>query len=747
MPTTAPEIDPRQRFARLREAFHDLLACSLAERGARLDALRSSDPGLAVELEALLAGLDEADLAPTPPDDLRGQRFGPFQIEAEIGRGGMGVVYRARRVDGAFEQQVALKLLPPGTRSRELVQRFLRERQILARLDHPAIARLLDGGVDANGRLWLALEYVDGVDLARACAERALDLAARAQWMIEVCAAVAYAHSRLVVHRDIKPSNILVDRQGHPRLLDFGIARLDDDSGPAATQTGSRALTPRYAAPEQLAGERATTAADVYALGVVLRELIEQMPPGMAANARRAELLRVVARATAADRDARYASAAALADDLHDWLAQRPLRSGIGSARARLLGIARQYRWPLATAFGVLLALAIGSALTLRQAAIAERESARSRAHLDALLNVLAAASPEIYVGVEPRASAFLVEAARRLEQQAGADPLLIWRSHTQIGVGLMNLGRFAQAEQLLQRALRALDSLGERDRGRELDTLRYLILAQRGGAGESAVAAVGARIARVAGEPDAPAGAAISALASAASTLSRLSANPLAMTWLAQAETLRQAASGLPAESLENYWRERGWAALRLLQLDIAAAALRASLAVIDGHPTSFSALRRAEAELVLADVALLQGDAAAAQAAIDRAEPAHSAEYPPGHAERVQVLLLQARIALASGAAAVALEHLDRAAPMVRQWQQASPRSSEREDVEIVRALRNQALAQLGDCSQTVAWRAQPAPALLAHRRRVWQAAADRVDQLCAAAPADSSTPARSD
>ncbi len=740
MPTTAPEIDPRQRFARLREAFHGLLACSLAERDERLDALRSSDPALADELKSLLAGLDEADLAPPPVADLRGQRFGPFQIEAEIGRGGMGVVYRARRVDGAFEQQVALKLLPPGTRSRELAQRFLRERQILARLDHPAIARLLDGGVDGSGRLWLALEYVDGIDLASACAEGRLDLAACVQWMIEVCAAVAYAHSRLVVHRDIKPSNILVDRHGHPRLLDFGIARLDDDSGLAATQTGNRPLTPRYAAPEQLAGERATTAADVYALGVVLRELIEQMPSAIAANSRRAELLRVVARATAADREARYASAAALADDLHDWLARRPLRSGIGSARARLLGIARQFRWPLASAFGVLLALAIGSALTLRQAAIAERESARSRAHLDALLNVLAAASPEVFVGTEPRASEFLVEAARRLEQQVGADPLLIWRSHAQIGVGLINLDRFAEAEKLLQRALRALDSLGERDRGRELDTLRYLILAQRGAAAESAVAAVGARIARVAGEPDAPAGAAISALASAAGTLSRLSANRLALAWLAQAETLRQSATGLPAESLENYWRERGWTALRLLELETAAAALRASLAVIDGHPTRFSALRRAEAELVLADVVLLQGDPVAAQAAIDRAEPAHHAEYPVGHAERVQVLLLQARIALASGAAAVALEHLDRAAPVLREWQQAPPRGSEREDVEIARALRGQALAQLGDCAAALGWQREPVPTLLAHRRKVWQAAADSVVQRCPTAQRDS-------
>jgi serine/threonine-protein kinase len=740
MSASAPEIESRRRFARLREEFHGLLACSLAQRGARIDALRTRDAGLADELQALLAGLDEADLTPTPPDDLRGQRFGPFQIEAEIGRGGMGVVYRAQRVDGAFEQQVALKLLPTGTRSRELARRFLRERQILARLDHPTIARLLDGGVDSSGRLWLAMEYVDGVDLARACVDGKPDLGVRVRWMIEVCVAVAYAHSRLIIHRDIKPSNILIDALGRPRLLDFGIARFDDDSAPAATQTGMRALTPRYAAPEQLAGERATTAADVYALGVVLRELIESAPPVTGRARPAAELQRVVARATAVDRDARYAGAAALADDLGDWMSGRPLRSGIGSARVRLLALVRQFRWPLLSALGVLLALAIASALTLRQAAIAQRESMQARANLDALLNVLAAASPEVYVGEEPRASEFLVEAARRLEQQAGDDALLIWRSHSQIGVGLINLGRFAEAERLLQRSLQALDRLPQRQPGRELDTLRYLTLAQRGGADESAVIAVGARIARVAGEPDAPPGAAISALASAAGTLSRLGTDPLAMSWLAQAEALRQTAPQLPEESLENYWRQRGWTALRLLELDAAASALRASLAVIDGNPAAFSALRRAEAELLLADVTLLQGDPGGAQAAVDRAMPAHHAEYPEGHAERVQMLLLQARIALANGAAAVALERLEHAAPVLREWEQAPLRSSEREEVAVALALRGQAQAQLGDCPAALGWQREPAPTLLAHRRAVWQAAADSVVRLCATAQGDS-------
>ena len=733
MSANPPTSPSQQRFARLRTEFHELLAYSLAQRGERLALLRADDAAFADELQVLLDGLDEADLAPTPTDDLRGQRFGPFLVEAEIGRGGMGVVYLARRADGAFEQQVALKLLPAGTRSRELAQRFLRERQILARLDHPAIARLIDGGVDASGRLWLAMEYVDGVDLTRACQQKSLSLIERVALLVEVCAAVAYAHSRLIVHRDIKPSNIMIDNRGRPRLLDFGIARLDDDSGLSATLTGVRALTPRYAAPEQLAGERATTATDVHALGVVLRELVEDSQPIGGRARQRAELLRIAAKAKAAERDARYAGAAALADDLGDWLADRPLRSGIGSTRARLLGTLRQFRWPLLSVLGVLLAMAVGTVLTLQQAAIAEHKSAQATANLDALLNVLAAASPEIYAGREPRASEFLIEAARRLEQQAGDDALLIWRSHSQIGVGLINLGRFDAADALLQRALTALEALQPRDLTRELDTLRFLTLAQRGSADAPAVRAVGERIARVAAEPEAPVGPAISALSSAAGTLSRLGEGKAALAWLAQAETLRLSSPDLPVESLENYWRQRGWTALRVLELEIAQASLQQSLTVIDAAPAAFSALRRAEAQLLLADVALLRDDVPAARSALARAVPAFFAEYPPGHPERIGVLLIEVRILLAAGDARSALALLDAAASQLRDWEQGTLDDSQRQDAQVARALRAQALAMLGDCEHALGLIGEQQAALLLNRREIWQRAVVAMTQAC--------------
>lgn len=634
-----PALSP-ERFAQLRESFHRLLACADSERAAYLQRVEAEDAELAQALRGLLATLDEADLAPAAPADARGQQFGPYRIVEQIGRGGMGVVYRAERIDGAFEQQVAIKLLPAGTRSRELVQRFLRERRILARLAHPNIARLLDGGVSADGRPWLAMEYVLGVPLLDHCA--GVPLPRRVELLIELCGAVAYAHSQLVVHRDIKPSNVLVDRDGRPRLLDFGIARLEDDSELSATETGVRALTPRFAAPEQLRGERATTAADVYALGGLLHQCLQDGAP-----ARRAELLRIAAKASAAEPAQRYASAAALADDLRDWLQQRPLRSGIGSPRARLRSLWVHQRAALVGTAAVVLALVLGGLVALHQARVAAAQAQVADGNLQALLDVLAAASPEIYAGRDPKASEFLVEAAHRLEAEHQANPWLIWRSHSQIGVGLINLNAFDPAEALLQTSLRALRQSPQRTTADEIDTLRYLVLAQRGRADVDAIRATGEAIAELARRPDAPPGSAISALASAANSLSRLGAFDAGRPWLALADQLAQTPA-LPTQSLENYWRQRGWFALRARELDAAEDALQRSLVEIDAHPGSYPALRRAEAEMLLAEVALQRDDGAGAEPHLQRAQAAFEAEYAPAHPERALYALMLARAQL---------------------------------------------------------------------------------------------------
>lgn len=225
----------------------------------------------------LLCGLvEEADTRQT--DAWIGRQLGPWRIQRVIGRGGMGLVYLAERDDGEFRQQAALKLLRSGADTDQALPRFMAERQILAELEHPHIARLLDGGSTEKSGPWFALEYIDGKTISAWCDDNRLGLRHRLELFLDVCAAVSYAHERLIVHRDIKPANILVDVNGQVKLLDFGIAKLLDvgnDSG----HTQLRIFTPEYAAPEQIRGEAITTSVDVYALGVVLYELLTGLRP------------------------------------------------------------------------------------------------------------------------------------------------------------------------------------------------------------------------------------------------------------------------------------------------------------------------------------------------------------------------------------------------------------------------------------------------------------------------------------
>src|SRR6185503_9235370 len=249
-----------------REAL-DLLQADLAAAGA-------TDVGeRARAAVADLAARDEAAWS----ERLVGERVGPYALVRELGRGGMGAVWLAERADGEFEQRVAVKLIRPGWDAGELLARFRSERQILAGLTHPNIAHLLDGGVTADGKPWLALEYVDGVDLLAYCDGERLDLPARLRLFLTVCDAVAHAHARLVVHRDLKPSNLLVTRDGQVKLLDFGIAKLVDPQG--TDVSALRVFTPEYAAPEQVKGELVTTAVDVYALGLLLYALLTGRRP------------------------------------------------------------------------------------------------------------------------------------------------------------------------------------------------------------------------------------------------------------------------------------------------------------------------------------------------------------------------------------------------------------------------------------------------------------------------------------
>jgi eukaryotic-like serine/threonine-protein kinase len=286
-------ITPDQ-WARVTELFDSLRARSPDERAAELRILAMTEPVVHAELVALLqADVDDSFLAgraaldadQVAPDDMLGRTIGTYRVQGVLGRGGMGIVYKGEHVDPALRKSVAIKTLALGAASPQLAWRFAREREILARLSHPNIAALYDGGMTADGRQYLVMEYVDGQRIDTWCDQRQLNVAQRIDVFRQVCAAVQFAHSNLIVHRDLKPGNIFVTTDGTVKLLDFGIAKLvtvrDDVQAVAAehTQTGSSPFTAAFASPEQLRGEEVTTASDVYSLSVVLYRLLTGTSP------------------------------------------------------------------------------------------------------------------------------------------------------------------------------------------------------------------------------------------------------------------------------------------------------------------------------------------------------------------------------------------------------------------------------------------------------------------------------------
>ena len=678
-------LDTAARFAELRAACDAVLQLDGAARVAAIAALEARDPSLARDVAALIDHVDEGDLLPPEHDDVEpGALVGPFRILRSIGRGGMGEVYLAERVGAGFEQRVALKLVPRAIGSDALHRRFVRERQLLARLEHVGIARLIDGGFCDSGRPWLAMEYVDGLSLMRHAQHHALDIDQRVALIRDVCAAVAHAHQNLVVHRDLKPGNILVDAAGRTRLLDFGIARLLDDSDLDLTRTGAAPMTFRYAAPEQIAGERSTTAVDIHALGVILFELISEAlperttggaiagrrlpgaplphiaavwrrPAGRATRALHArvagDLDRIVQKATATDPDDRYAGAASLDGDLADWLARRPLRSGIGGARQQTRYLLHRYRWPIAMAAIVTAAIGCGALLAWQQALKASRQAVIANAHLEALLDVLGSANPHKYAGRDPAASEFLLSAAQRIRTTYAADPVLSRRALTEIGHGLINLGRPAEAEQVLAYALAAADRDPNADARATLGVLALLVQVQDTPSTQDRLATTVARIERLADRPGAPPAAIADALARAGGTLSRMGQFDAATRALDRAASLLDAHPGTDASIVENYLRQRGWSALRALDLPAATAAFTRAATLCHADPARFSAMRCAEGELLLAETTLLAGDVDRAGQYLQRAQPVYFAEYDIAHPERAAFELLLAQWALLDG------------------------------------------------------------------------------------------------
>ena len=400
----------RDRWQSLSELLDRALDMPEAERAAWLRELEAEHPDRAGELRALLAARDQRDFgdflagsAPAAPQGpeaqaVIGRRIGPYVIESEIGRGGMGSVWRAVRVDGHFEGHVAIKLVHASWLGREGEQRFRREGKLLARLDHPHIARLIDAGVLDDSQPYLVLEYIEGVPIDAYCTERRLDVAARVELFLGVLDAVAHAHSHLIVHRDIKPSNVMVTRDGRAKLLDFGIAKpLGADEGlPGLTRSGTSALTPDYAAPEQLLGEPVTTLTDEYALGLVLyrlltgthalaresrstadfiKAILEQETPCASVTAndpvtRRAlegDLDNILAKALKKRPDERYPSVGAFADDLRRFLTFQPVLARPDTVTYRMAKFVRRHRGGVATALLMLVALIGATVITATQ--------------------------------------------------------------------------------------------------------------------------------------------------------------------------------------------------------------------------------------------------------------------------------------------------------------------------------------------------------------------------------------------
>ena len=506
-------LDPR-RFATARARFEELAELDAAPRAEALAALASRDPDLAAVVSELLAadaaageeflaggaaGLDpeavgEALAAAEPRGAAGGDRIGPYRLRSLLGRGGMGEVWESERADGQFEQRVALKLLKRGMDSDEVLRRFLRERQILARLEHPNIARLLDGGLAPDGRPYLVLEKVDGEPIVDWCRTRGADLVTRLRLVIAVAEAVDLAHRNLVVHRDLKPSNLLVDATGAVKLLDFGIAKIlaSDSEGGESTRLEDRALTPAYAAPEQILGRPATTSTDVYSLGVVLYELLTGRLPherstashvGLAQEVERETLTRpsrvvaetgdaraaralagdldtIVVKALAREPERRYGSISAFADDLRRYLEGRPVRARPDSGLYRTRKFVARHRLAVVAAALVVAALVAGLSIALWQARRAERAARVAQAQASRaeqvrafLVSIFEAADPARARGETVEARTLLDEGARRIDAELEAEPELHAELLELLAGLYRKLGELEQAKSLAERA------------------------------------------------------------------------------------------------------------------------------------------------------------------------------------------------------------------------------------------------------------------------------------------------------
>jgi serine/threonine-protein kinase len=513
-------VDPQSNklpWARIEALFPDLLALPPARRPAFLDRHCAGAPALRAELEALLLAaerescldhplsLDSTQAPRTPPPMHADEQLGAWRIVHLLGRGGMGEVYLAERIEGGFAQTAAIKRLRVD--AIEHTERFDAERSILAQLDHPHIARLLGGGISADGRAWMAMDYVEGENLVDYCRTHALDLAGRVALFEQICSAVAYAHAHLVVHRDLKPSNILVTRGGQAKLLDFGIAKLLDH-GNDVHLTRTAPLTPDHAAPEQLEGGAATTAVDIYTLGVLLYELLcgqrpwasgstpislvvdrllreEPPPPSRAVGGTRTaaalkqlrgDLDAIVLRCMRKSPCDRYPTVDALREDLQRWREHRPVEARRGAAGYALRRWLWRHRIGLAAASVVFAALLAGLGTALWQAREAQHQAWRAERVKDLVLTAFRENDPLSRPDNDRRTPAQLIAVGvARADQQLAGDPNLHAELLDDFGEIQLNLGDLEGGRATLQRALAQRQQLYHGDHILIAETMRKL--------------------------------------------------------------------------------------------------------------------------------------------------------------------------------------------------------------------------------------------------------------------------------
>ncbi|MFW2349638.1 protein kinase domain-containing protein [Qipengyuania sp.] len=525
----------------LEAAFDRAIGLDDSERAAFLAEFARQHPGLVAKLAALLAADTSATDFGSPivhsmerlieegAERVIGYEFGPWRAIGTVGFGGMGAVYLVERSDGSYAQTAALKLMSPHLATRGLASRFLRERQILASLNHPGIAQLVDGGSTEDGDPWLVMELVEGQRIDTYCKEHGLGLAARLELVRQTCEAVDYAHRNLVIHRDLKPSNILVTPAGQVKILDFGIAKLlePEDAPTDMTLADRRVLTPDFASPEQVRGERVTVATDVYSLGMLLyrlltgkspyattadatpfeieRAILDEEPsrpstvvlgagqeegpqflplgPDQLRRKLRGDLDNIVLKCLQKEPGRRYGGARALADDLERYLTGRPVeaRGDAWTYRARKF-IGRNAIGVAATTVVVAGAAGFGIYHTSRLAA--ERDRAELAAQQatevsDILTQTFASASPFVAQGDEVSA-VDLLDAARSKIAELDGQPDLQARLLVVIGESYRGLGKHDQEYAVFRQALAAARSASEQDTATLIDIYNGLGESQR---------------------------------------------------------------------------------------------------------------------------------------------------------------------------------------------------------------------------------------------------------------------------